>query len=331
MAHYVPCKKDITAEQLANLYVDRIYCHHGMPEHIISDRGPQFKSAFWESFLKNLGVDTRLSTAYHPETDGQTERVNSILNQYLCVFCTFLQDNWVQLLPLAEFAYNNSVHSATMVTPFMANYGINPGTILSKSVSLTDEPNELSDRMKTMDEFLRGNLEHARSMMKFHADCHRADAVKYQPGDKVLLSLENIKTRRPKVKWSDKRTGPFVIIKEAHKDSDSYVLDLPKSWNVYPVFHTSLLTPYHENNIDGRVQPPPPAVVIDGDEEYEIESVVARRKHYGNIQYLVKWVGYPLNEKDNWISEDGLCHAQELLQDFLDGPNNKPLNKRRKK
>lgn len=113
-----------------------------------------------------------MSTAYHPETDGQTERVNSVLNQYLRVYCNFLQDNWVQLLPLAEFAYNNSIHSATMVTPFMANYGINPGTILSRSVSLTDVPNELSERMKSIDEFLRGNLEYARKMMKHYANQH---------------------------------------------------------------------------------------------------------------------------------------------------------------
>ena len=191
------------------------------------------------------------------------------------MYCNFLQDNWVQLLPLAEFAYNNSIHSATMVTPFMANYGINPGTILSRSVSLTDVPNELSERMKSIDEFLRGNLEYARKMMKHYADQHRDESVKYKPGDKVLLSLANIKTRRPKTKWSDKRTGPFTIIKEAHKNSDLYVLDLPPSWNVFPVFHTSLLTPYHDNNFDDRVQPPPPPVVVDGDEEYEIEKIAA--------------------------------------------------------
>ena len=100
-----------------------------------------------------------MSTAYHPETDGQTERVNSVLNQYLRVYCNFLQDNWVQLLPLAEFAYNNSVHSATMVTPFMANYGMNPATDYTKGTSLTDVPNELSERMKKLDAFLRTNLE----------------------------------------------------------------------------------------------------------------------------------------------------------------------------
>ena len=304
-----------------------VYC---LPKHVISDRGPQFKSAFWSSFFKQLGVEPRLSTAFHPESDSQTERVNSILNQYLRVYCNFLQDNWVQLLPLAEFAYNNAVQSATMVTPFMANYGLNPSTDLSKATSLTDEPNELSDKLKSIDEFLRGNLEHARATMKRYADVHRSESPKYHPGDKVLLSLSNIKTRRPKTKWSDKRTGPFVIIKEAHKNSDLYVLDLPPSWNVFPVFHTSLLTPYHDNNFDDRVQPPPPPVVVDGDEEYEIEKNVAERKRYGIKQYLVKWVGYPLDEKSDWINEDGLCHAKELLKEYI-SKNPQPASKRRKR
>ena len=97
-------------------------------------------------------MEPKLSTSFHPQTDGQTERINSVLNQYLQIYCNFLQDSWVQLLPLAEFAYNNSVHSATMVTPFMANYGINPGTVLSKSTLLTDVPNKLSERMKSIDD-----------------------------------------------------------------------------------------------------------------------------------------------------------------------------------
>lgn len=96
------------------------------------------------------------------------------------------------------------------------------------------------------------------------------------------------------------------------------------------MFHTSLLAPYHKNSIDGRVQPPPPSVVIDGDEEYEIESIVDSRKRHGTVQYLVKWVGYPLDEKSDWIDKDGLCHAKELLQEYLDKTRHTPAPKRRK-
>ena len=163
-----------------------------------------------------------------------------------------------------------------------------------------------------IDEFLCGNLKEACDRMKRHTD-----------------ATENIKTRRPKVKWSDKCTGPFVVIKEAHKDSDSYVLDLPKSWNVYPVFHTSLLIPFHKNKIANRVQPPPPAVVINGDEEFEIEKIVDQHKRYGRMQYSVKWTGYPVNEKNDWLDEDNLAHAKDILGDFQ--VSHKPSAKRCKK
>jgi len=230
---------------------------------------------------------------------------------------------------MAEFAYNNAVHSATMVTPFMANYGMNPRADLSSATTLTDEPNELSDRMRMIDEFLTTNLNYARDVMKRYADRTREPAVKYKPGDMVLLSMQNIKSRRPKAKWTDKRTGPYTIVKEAHEGSESYVLDLPTTWNVYPVFHTSLLTPYKMNTLDNRVQPPPPPVIIDGDEEFEIEKVVDCRKRYNRTQYLVKWTGYPVDEKNNWIDEDGLDNAQDILDEFLS--TYKPPKPKRKK
>jgi hypothetical protein len=246
-----------------------------------------------------------------------------------------MQDNWVQLLPMAEFAYNNSVHSAIKCTPFMANYGFNPrADDLSRATSLTDDPEELSTLMKQVDSFLQGNLEIARADMKRHADRTRADSVKYKPGDQVLLSLEHITTRQPKVKWSDKRTGPYKIVKEAHEGSDSYVLELPSSWNVYPVFHTSLLTPFKEYTEDPRSQPPPPPIVVDDNEEYEIERIVDRRVRYKKVQYLVKWAGYDLDEKNDWIHEDGLVHAQELVNDFMatyKPPSRRQLKRKKKR
>lgn len=123
MAHFSPCTKTITAQGTAKLYIDRVLRHHGIPESIISDRGTQFKSEFWKEFWTQLNVPTSMSTSYHPETDGQTERVNAGINQYIRTFCAYLQDDWVDLLATCEFAYNNSIHSAIGVTPFYANTG----------------------------------------------------------------------------------------------------------------------------------------------------------------------------------------------------------------
>ena len=109
----IPCTKDITAEQTATLFLDNVWRRTGLPDYVISDRGPQFASQVMTETWKHLNVIPKLSTAYHPQTDGETERVNQELEQYLRVFCNFQQDNWADLIPLAEFAHNARAHSAT--------------------------------------------------------------------------------------------------------------------------------------------------------------------------------------------------------------------------
>ncbi len=126
IAHFIPCHKTVTGEETARLFIDNVYRLHGLPNDIISDRGTQFTSKFWQSLFKILGVDIKLSSAYHPQTDGQTERVNQVLEQYLRCTINYHQDNWVDLLPLAEFAYNNTLQGSTQQTPFFANYGHHP-------------------------------------------------------------------------------------------------------------------------------------------------------------------------------------------------------------
>ena len=122
MAHFVPCNKIVTGEEIARLFIDNVYKYHGLPDDIISDRGTQFTSKFWQSLFKILQVEIKLSSAYHPQTDGQTERVNQVLEQYLRCSINYYQDNWVDLLPLAEFAYNNTIQDSTKQTSFFANY-----------------------------------------------------------------------------------------------------------------------------------------------------------------------------------------------------------------
>ena len=113
MAHFVPCNKTVTGEETARLFIDTVYKYHGLPDDIISDRGTQFTSKFWQSLFKILQVEIKLSSAYHPQTDGQTERVNQVLEQYLRCSINYHQDNWIDLLPLAEFAYNNTIQDST--------------------------------------------------------------------------------------------------------------------------------------------------------------------------------------------------------------------------
>jgi len=126
MALFIPTFWDIDAEDLARIFLSQVFVKHGTPTDSISHQGKHFISHFWQSLCQLLCIKANLSTAYHSETDGQTERVNQILEQYLQVYVNYQQDDWVNLLPLAEFAYNNTLHSATMVTPFFANKGFHP-------------------------------------------------------------------------------------------------------------------------------------------------------------------------------------------------------------
>ena len=118
MAIYLPCRKDVDSPELARMFFEEVICKHSVPSNIVTDQGSQFTSRFWNRVCSHLSIDHRLSTSFHPQTDGQTERQNQTMEQYLRAFATYEQDNWVDLLPLAEFAYNNSVNTTTGLTPF---------------------------------------------------------------------------------------------------------------------------------------------------------------------------------------------------------------------
>ena len=129
MAHFVPVKDgQKTAEGCAKLFLENIWKLHGLPSSIISDRDPVFNSKFWAELMGRLDVWLRKSTAFHQQTDGQTEKVNQSLEQYLRQYCNYEQDNWYDLLPLAEYPYNNSATTTTQMSPFFANYGFHPRT-----------------------------------------------------------------------------------------------------------------------------------------------------------------------------------------------------------
>ena len=126
LRHYIPCHATDGSEELARLFVKYVVMHHGLPETIVSDRGAQFVSKFWKHVTTRWKTKAKLSTAYHPETDGQTERLNATLEQHLRAYVSFLQDDWVEWLPLAEFSANSLPSETTGRSPFFATYGFNP-------------------------------------------------------------------------------------------------------------------------------------------------------------------------------------------------------------
>jgi hypothetical protein len=126
VAHFAPCTKSITSEETTKLFIDNIYCHHGLPKDSILDKRTQFVSRFWRTLFKILKIDIRLSLAFHPQVDGQSKRINQVLEEYLRCTINYQQDDWTTLLPLAKFAYNKTIHSSTQQTPCFANYGYHP-------------------------------------------------------------------------------------------------------------------------------------------------------------------------------------------------------------
>ena len=208
-------------------------------------------------------------------------------------YINWRQTDWVQSLPLAEFAYNNGKHSGSKHTPFYLCYGHNPdftvGPTKESQVPLADE---LADHLKLVQDEAKAALETAnRSYASFY-DRKRRKAPKIEIGSKVYLDSTNIQTQRPSEKLSHKRLGPYKVIEQIGKNS--YKLELPKTMGIHPVFHVSLLFVKPKDDFHRENTPLPPIVTPEGEEEYEVEKILDSKKKGRKILYLVQWKGYVL-------------------------------------
>ncbi|SPC67775.1 related to Gag-pol polyprotein [Ustilago sp. UG-2017b] len=260
MATFVPTTNTLDAPELAKLFLHHVYLKHGPPTSTVSDRGSEFTSHFWRSLSALLGIENHFSSAYHPQSDGQTERVNQVLEQYLRGYSNHLQTNWSDLLPLAEFSYNNAEHASTQLTPFFANYGYHPRFSFDNtdpaSPALFPAARSYTDQLEQLHEYVRGELDKANSQSAGQFDKHHLPSPQFQPGDRVWLSADNICSLRPTKKLDYCRLGPFPISEVI--SSHAYCLQLPPSMKIHNVFHVDRLEPYVANTIPHRVQPPPP-------------------------------------------------------------------------
>ena len=327
MAHFCPTTTRVTAEETASLYLRHVFKHHGLPTNVISDRGPQFTSRFAARLFELCQIKSNKSTAFHPQSDGQTERVNQVLEQYLRIFCDYQQDNWHDLLPLAEFAYNNAQHASTQVSPFYANYGFHPRCRLKvldqegRAVNPTAEHTVAN--YKAIYQQVKENLEQAQRKYKEFYDAKHKETPPFKVGDMVWLSRRNISTTRPSTKLDYKRLGPFKITKVVGDSKLAFKLDLPPRMKIHPVFHASLLEPYHKNTIPGRTQPPAPPVIVDGEEEWEVDRVLDSRIHRGRLEYYVSWKDY--GPADNgWEPAAHLDNSPEEVAQFHARHPNRP-------
>jgi transposase InsO family protein len=317
-AHFVPTHTTITSLGTARLFLNHAWKLHGLPRSVVSDRGPQFVSEFTKELYRLLGIQLASSTAYHPQTDGQTERVNQELEQYLRLFVNERQDNWDELLPMAEFQYNNRVHSSTRQSPFMLDTGMHP--------RMGFEPRQIPSKLETVNDFKarmsdaleegKAALRKAKEDMAKYYDRRRQPTPSLNKGDKVFLDASDISTTRPSNKLSHRYLGPFPIEEKIGKNA--YRLKLPLSMKrLHPVFNVVKLVPAPDDPIIGRkrnTHPPPTLIDEEGEEHYEVESVLDSRLIRGKLHFLVKWKGYGY-EENRWIPENDL-HAPDLLQEF---------------
>ena len=171
---FIPTHSSITSVQLAELFILHVFSKHGIPHHCTSDRGPEFVSRFFRSLGKALDMNLHFTSGYHPEGDGQTERINQVLEQYLCTYCNYQQDNWAPLLPLAEFAYNNAPSATTGVSPFFANKGYHPNLSINPERDIASQ--KAQDFIVDLDELhtmLKSKMAIAQKRYQVQADAHR--------------------------------------------------------------------------------------------------------------------------------------------------------------
>ncbi|KAJ1595811.1 hypothetical protein NDA14_003845 [Ustilago hordei] len=261
-----PTHKTVTAKQTAVLLYGHMVRLFGYPDHMVSDRGRQFISGAWKAFAEQMGVKHSLSTAYHPQTDGQTERVNQVIEQYLRMYCNYEQNDWANLLDTAAFVYNNTVHNSIGVSPFFACYGWNPK-------AHPDIPQQLGVNDPGRFEYLMDGKERCKYLQEQIREAQRRSVnqynrkhkdIEFKVGDMVYINRRNWKTRRPTPKLDTQFAGP------------------------YPV----------------QERPTIPSLP-DEDLDFEVEALIDKRSHNGTTEYKVLWRGYS-EEAASWEPVENL-------------------------
>ena len=298
----------LTWEGTAELLRDNVYKRFGLPDQIISDRDPRFAAHAFRELLKLLNINSSLSTAYHPQTDGATERTNQEIEAYLSIYCASHPEEWLKSLTTLEFTHNNRRHADRLHTPFELILGDTP---LSVPITFqhTKYPS-IEEKMKRMiserEEALAAH-ELARTRMM---NRKQSNFTPFSVGQKVWLDTRNLKVNYHK-KMAPKREGPFNILEVL--GPVTYRLDLPTSWRIHNVFHATLLRPYVENEVYGNNYPRPLPELLEGEEVYHVETIMKHRRRGRGYEYYIKWEGYPISEA-TWEKESAFSDDGEVLQ-----------------
>ena len=320
MIRIVPTLHTVTAPQVAQLFYSNVYRHHGLPDVIISDRDSIFMSKFWRELFTILGTNLRPSSAYHPQTDGQTEVVNKKIEEMIRSFINYNQTNWDEHLVEFEVAYNSSVHANTTFPPFYLTYGENPRTIPADLVLSSKNPaaHSFLENIQKSVKHAQHEIQKSNDYMAAYANRKRKPC-QFKVNDLVLLSTKHITIENSLInnKLTPRYCGPFRISEQINPVTFRLELSQPLlNRHIHNAFHSSPLVPYNAPTEPSRNKnPPPPVHFSDNHEEYEIEYILNHRRRRNRNEYLVKWLGYPDHE-NSWVSENDMGNSAELLSDY---------------
>jgi hypothetical protein len=296
MAHFIPLGHPYTTASVAKAFFDGIVRLHGFPCSIVSDRDTVFTSAFWTELFRLAGVKLHMSSAFHPQSDGQSEVVNRIIIMYLRCLAGDRPRTWLQWLPWAEFCYNTSYHSALKCSPFRVVYGREPPTLLAYHPGVAKVA-AVDQQLQERDEFLteiKERLVQAQLVMKTYQDQSRRE-VEFQEGDWVWLRLQQRTamgvTAAAPSKLGPRFFGPYQVTSRIGKVS--YKLQLPARARIHDVFHVSLLKKF-EGTAPTAIVPLPE--ILHGRVIPTPDKVLKARLNRGVWELLVHWVGRPASD-----------------------------------
>lgn len=294
----IPCRADDSAEITAKRFFNVIYRYHGAPEAIISDCDPQFTSRFWTELCRLMGIERKLSTSYHPQTDGQSEKSNQTVEVALRHCVDYSQESWAKYIPEIEFSINTSKNDTTKTSPYRVLYGFDLRDGLSVLSGLTERnpsAQEFRDNVARIRQEVSGAIALAQARQARYYD-EKHTPKTFEVGDMVMLDTRDF--RIPGVsqnKIGPKRIGPFRILEKHGRLA--YRIDLPPTYRIHPVISIAKLEPATK---DGhRHSRPPPIVKEKNPEEeveYEVEDIESEATVRRSLKYLVRWKGYADHE-----------------------------------
>uniref|UniRef100_A0A803QVK0 Reverse transcriptase n=1 Tax=Cannabis sativa TaxID=3483 RepID=A0A803QVK0_CANSA len=330
-ATFIPVSKQCPAEETAQLFFKHIVKYWGVPQNIVSDRDRRFTGTFWSELFKLLGSQMNISSSYHPQTDGQTERFNGMLEEYLRHFVNANQKNWPQLLDVAQFCFNSQKSSSSNKSPFEVVNGQQP--LLPHTVDEYHGRNprafNFTKDWKKNTEIAQAYLEKASRRMKKWADQKRRP-LEFKTGDLVLIKLrpEQLRFRGDKdIRLVRKYEGPVPVISKI--GLASYKVELPSWMKIHPVLHVSNLKPYHEDPEDpARNQSTRDDISIQRRSSREPEEILAERTvrvKKRRKEYLVKWKGLA-DDEISWEKAEDLQQFIQKIEDHAAGSSRTPNN-----